>query len=346
MPLVALLIIAAAGVGCAQPAAAAQPSKYTVRVAARLRPLPLNRDETAAAPAPGGDARTGRAAVLPLHQRLQLIQAREACSHSESRRWLWQSRGGQRDAWAAAEAKVPDSRRADGEMADDAGGGGWQPTEADGIVRPCVLSADAGEGGHVLMCCPSGAGIRRFGMDHVLTESASQEDAYRAAAGDTVKEFLGGRSACIFAYGQTGSGKSHTIFGATDESACAVASCASAACTEAGVVPRACSEVLAEARSICARGGVARVSLSMVELFGEVITNLLAPKDEAEVPTPLAAPRLQARRTRQKPIMASAVLRGMHALPVNSPENCAALLAQGMNLRSGAHRGSRISNMY
>lgn len=333
----ALLACGHVGVGSAPNEQVAVPAKYSVRVSARLRPLP--RDDTPATSA-ANDAQSK--VVLPLHQRLQLIQAREQCSRTDSRRLLWQSRGGQQDAWAAAEARVPSqgtTRKVDDdeEMGED--GGGWRPTDVDGAARACVLSAEAGEGGHVLMCCPAGAGIRRFSMDHVLPECASQEETYLAAAGDAVKEFLEGRSACIFAYGQTGSGKTHTIFGATDESACAVSNVAAAACSEAGIIPRACSQVLAESRKICARGGVARVSLSMLELYGEAITDLLAPEDEADRDAtslpPAAEPKARsAGKKGKRPIMAAAVLRGMHARPVQTPEECEELLEQGFKHRS------------
>ena len=336
MLLVALLV-SHGGVGSAPNEQALGHSKYSVRVSARLRPLP--RDDASAA---SGAMNAPGNVVIPLHQRLQLIQAREQCSRTDSRRRLWQSRGGQQDAWSAAEARVPnpvEGEEADADAAMREDGGGWRAKETDGAARACVLSSESGEGGHVLMCCPAGAGIRRFSMDHVLAEYASQEETYLAAASDAVKEFLEGRSACIFAYGQTGSGKSHTIFGATDESASAVSKSSAAACAEAGIVPRACSQVLAEAREICARGGGARVSLSMVELFGEAITDLLAPQDTADahaaaLPAPPAPKARPAGKARQRPIMAAAVLRGMHALPVQTPEECGALLARGFNLRS------------
>ena len=98
----ALLACGHVGVGSAPNEQVAVPAKYSVRVSARLRPLP--RDDTPATSA-ANDAQSK--VVLPLHQRLQLIQAREQCSRTDSRRLLWQSRGGQQDAWAAAEARVP-----------------------------------------------------------------------------------------------------------------------------------------------------------------------------------------------------------------------------------------------
>jgi len=302
--------------------APARERKYNIRVCARLRPL------GAEALASASEAGRGHV-VLPLHQRLQLIQATEHCNRTESQRRLWESRGGLPDAWTAAAAKVPRDAGDDAAMEEDRDGGGWRAKEADQGVSACVLSTAGGPGGHVLMCCPAGAGIRRFAMDHVLTDAASQEETYVAAAGEAVQRFIAGQNACIFAYGQTGSGKSHTMFGATDETSYAVPLSAAGACAEAGVVPRACGQVLAEARAISESGGHASVSLSMVELYGESITDLLAQQ-------PVTGNATGTIIGRQKPIVAAAVLRGRHSVPVHTHEECAAALARGISNRKRA----------
>lgn len=315
--------------------------KFSIRVCARLRPLP-----------PDGAAAHDRArVVLPLHQRLQLIQAHERCNRTESQRRLWEPRGGLTDAWAAANV-VHDKETAGGdgadiEMKEGADEGGWRETEADQGIGACILSAAAGNDGHVLMCCPAGAGVRRFAMDHVLTSASTQEETYAAAASEVVRQFLAGQNACIFAYGQTGSGKSHTMFGATDEASSAVPSCAAEACAEAGIVPRACSEILAEARSICDRGGHASVSLSFVELYGESINDLLSnqPDSEAATAPPAPEPSTTSAAPRPKAIVAAAVLRGRHAVSVRTPAECSVALAHGIRNRKRAGKNSQNSSL-
>ena len=324
----------------------AKRNQHRVRVVARLRPQPQQEDTP---------ARPRQRTVLPLHQRLQLIQAREQCNRTASRRRLWEPRGGRADAWMSAQARVPE-QGGDDERMSEAEADGWRETEADAALNACVLSAAPGENGHVLMCCPAGAGIRQFALDHVLPAGASQADTYVAAAAEAVRQFVGGRHACIFAYGQTGSGKSHTIFGASDEASAAVPPSAAAADPAAGIVPRACSDVLAAARELRARGGSVQVAISLVELYGESITNLLAEDPTMAAPpgsstgggtgttahastpgtsTGVAVPEPNGQPLR-KPVVAAGVLRGRYATAVESEHECSALLLRGLSARRRA----------
>ena len=52
----------------------------------------------------------------------------------------------------------------------------------------------------------------KFTFDQVLVES-SQEEMYKHAAKDTVKQFTKGFNGTIFAYGQSGSGKTFSMLG-------------------------------------------------------------------------------------------------------------------------------------
>ena len=52
----------------------------------------------------------------------------------------------------------------------------------------------------------------KFTFDKVLLET-SQEEMYKMAAKDTVKQFTNGYNGTIFAYGQSGSGKTFTMLG-------------------------------------------------------------------------------------------------------------------------------------
>ena len=136
--MVALLLVAASGVGAGS--GSAQPARersYSVRVCARLRPLPPDE-----ASAPGAQQR--KPVVLPLHQRLQLLRASQHCNQTDAQRRLWESRGGLADPYVAAAVKVPRGDDADVEM--DATTGGWREKEEDGAgVSACVLSSAGGQ---------------------------------------------------------------------------------------------------------------------------------------------------------------------------------------------------------
>jgi hypothetical protein len=321
---------------CGSALAVGRGNKYKVRVTVRMRPLPPDAFTAAL------QHDQGKRTVLPLHQRLELIRAHAQCNRTDSQRRLWESRGGIADAWAEAEARVPDGKviDADVDMRNGKEAGGWRGGEEDMATRACVLSTAGGEGGHVLMCGPSGMGIRRFVVDHVLTETSSQEDTYAAAALETVNRFLGGQSACIFAYGQTGSGKSYTMLGASDEAAVNIPGCSAGVCAGAGIVPRVCGKVFEETRALHAQGGQGNVSISIVELYGEDIADLLAPDLHVATPpspaSPTHAPAAPAHRPKRPRILPVAVLRGRYAVRVTSPEECAATLSMGMRARRRA----------
>lgn len=331
--------------------ALARERAYNIRVCARLRPLPPDAfsAETDSAQTYAFSSQR-KHVVLPLHQRLLLLRASQHCNQTDAQRLLWESRGGLADPFSAAAVKVPRGDDADVEMAEGGATGGWRETPGDEAVNACVLSTAGGAAGHILMCCPAGAGIRQFTLDHVLTADASQPETYAAAASECVERFLAGQNACIFAYGQTGSGKSHAMFGASDESAHSVSGQADACPEASGITPRACSEVLAEAAAIRARGGSANVSLTFVELYGETISDLLADNQDSTQDSETDAPRHSSsvstrppahrvKDGRARPILAPAVLRGRHAVHVQTPEECAGVLARGLRNRKQAATG-------
>ena len=56
---------------------------------------------------------------------------------------------------------------------------------------------------------------RTFRFDHILSESASQEEVFDSVASGVVDRCLDGFNGTIFAYGVTGSGKTHTVEGSS-----------------------------------------------------------------------------------------------------------------------------------
>ncbi|XP_038616138.1 kinesin-like protein KIFC2 isoform X2 [Tachyglossus aculeatus] len=100
---------------------------------------------------------------------------------------------------------------------------------------------------------------RRFCLDRVFPPQATQEEVFLELE-PTVLSCLSGYSVCIFAYGQTGSGKTYTMEGPSEDP---------------GIGPRALRALF---RELGAEGGPARprVRVSMVEIYNEVIRDLLA----------------------------------------------------------------------
>ena len=140
----------------------------------------------------------------------------------------------------------------------------------------------------------------------MLDERAEQRRVYQGVAQDSVASALNGLNACVLAYGQTGSGKTHTVFGpdgaigealASSEKAAARSrrraamaaahgahggafgggfGAASALPQSAGLVLRACEEVLACAAAPGPACASLAVTASYVQIYNDEVTDLLS----------------------------------------------------------------------
>ena len=123
----------------------------------------------------------------------------------------------------------------------------------------------------------------------LLDGKASQMEVYVKAAQDAVVRALNGLNACVLAYGQTGSGKTHTTLGRMAPSRRRRARSAapprgdgggprlpSVLPPSAGVVLRACEEVLSVRSVPGACCDDLRLSAQFVQIYDEHITDLLA----------------------------------------------------------------------
>ncbi|XP_044309174.1 kinesin-like protein KIFC2 [Varanus komodoensis] len=121
----------------------------------------------------------------------------------------------------------------------------------DGCVRACYKGKE-----------------RTFRLDKVFLPQATQEEVFRELE-PLVASCLQGCSACVFAYGQTGSGKTHTMEGVPGDP---------------GINQRALEALF---REMEAKDGAwtFSVSLSMVEMYNEVLRDLLAvdPQEKLDV---------------------------------------------------------------
>ena len=277
----------------------------SVKVSVRMRP------RGAGAARADGEARRG-AVVLPLHQRLRIIKAQkgEGCTTSDAMRTLMRDSGREieasRSPWADAEVVSDGSDGGSAEAEREAGVMRTQsrdapralkdvtndekerndkrhhlakedsapPSRSDpaaGFEFACgVLSIDEREG-RVLAVAP-GVGLREFAFDAVFGESATQAEVYEKSARPLVADFLNGFNGAMLVYGQTGSGKTHTMFGTDADDALGSAE-------TAGIVPRACEEILNAVRwrSTEAGGGISwSLAASYVEVYGQDVFDLLA----------------------------------------------------------------------
>ena len=131
-------------------------------------------------------------------------------------------------------------------------------------VRAGVLSA---RGNSVVVCAPN-AGVREFVLNSVLSATAQQSCVYDETGRRVVTGFLNGVNGTIFMFGQTGSGKTYTMFGPVVDD-----SLASGA--DAGLVPRAISEIFDMLEKCSQRGIEAILTMAYVEVLGKEVVNLL-----------------------------------------------------------------------
>ncbi|XP_070088670.1 kinesin-like protein KIF19 [Equus caballus] len=102
---------------------------------------------------------------------------------------------------------------------------------------------------------------KAFIFDTVFDQHASQEDVYRATTQQLVEGVISGYNATVFAYGPSGAGKTHTMLG-TD--------------TEPGIYLRTLADLF-QAIEESRDGADCRVSMSYLEIYNEVIRDLLNP---------------------------------------------------------------------
>jgi len=101
-----------------------------------------------------------------------------------------------------------------------------------------------------------------FDFDHVFSTDASQEAVFEEIA-LLIQSALDGYKVAIFAYGQTGSGKTHTMAGEPGDE---------------GVIPRAVDLIFAEVQELRQRGWHFEVHATLLEVYNEVVHDVLAAK--------------------------------------------------------------------
>uniref|UniRef100_A0A7S2WFN9 Kinesin motor domain-containing protein n=1 Tax=Rhizochromulina marina TaxID=1034831 RepID=A0A7S2WFN9_9STRA len=209
----------------------------------------------------------GQQFFLPLHQRLQLIRARDKDSQSAFKT-LCEEGGWFSEAW-----KKPVAGGAEDKTEED--GEEEKGSTAAGMASAHIHRLDPGTG-KVFAMAP-GVGLREFNFDHVIADNGSQSSVFESSARALLTDFLNGYNATILVYGQTGSGKTFTMFG--DEVACSSEDHHGLpkyfASGVRGIVPRAAAEVVAAVQTRRSAGLEARLFVSYVQVYGNEVTDLL-----------------------------------------------------------------------
>ena len=116
----------------------------------------------------------------------------------------------------------------------------------------------------------SGTGVRPFQFANVYDGGASQRAVFDGSVGDSVVAALNGFNASVLCYGQTGSGKTHTSFGPDGALASAIDD-VDRVPESAGIVVRACAELLRAKAALAARGVHVTLTAQFVEIYDEQV---------------------------------------------------------------------------
>ena len=163
-------------------------------------------------------------------------------------------------------------------------------------------------------------------FDAALGPAASQSEVYEQAYG-VVKGALAGVNGTIFAYGQTGSGKTYTMFGGM------VADEPAAAPTEArGVAPRVLEDVFAHAAARAADNIRVAISISLVELYNEVLSDMLVVKTRGGGGAQQAP--AEPLSLREDKTSGAVYVHGLTEVPVLSPAHAARLVEKALRERA------------
>jgi len=163
-----------------------------------------------------------------------------------------------------------------------------------------VLSVTPGQQGSVLTVSP-GIGLRSWEFANVFDQQSAQQDVYERCGMRLAIGLVNGASGALIVYGQTGSGKTHTMFGPPNRAD--------------GLLPKVADEVLAALELRRASGFEVHLAVSLIEVFGQDVSNLLGGE--------IGANRAQNQRMSQK-----YVLEGRCDEPVPDRETFLSLLAR------------------
>eukprot|EP00929_Paragymnodinium_shiwhaense_P020589 TRINITY_DN13679_c0_g1_i1.p1 TRINITY_DN13679_c0_g1~~TRINITY_DN13679_c0_g1_i1.p1 ORF type:complete len:408 (+),score=90.77 TRINITY_DN13679_c0_g1_i1:110-1333(+) len=148
------------------------------------------------------------------------------------------------------------------------------PAGDEGIIEvvpgmgQIAIRKDAATGGNEFLSSQQGR-IEARSFDQVFGPEATQAEVFEWSCEPLLSEAIqSGRSATVFVYGATGAGKTHTMFGGS-------------ASVDRGLILRAIPEVFRCVDEVSAEAadGSYEVTVSFLELYNEVVRDLLQPQE-------------------------------------------------------------------
>ena len=124
---------------------------------------------------------------------------------------------------------------------------------------------------------------KTFAFDGVYDEKSTQKQVYDSVVRPVVDEVLQGYNCTVFAYGQTGTGKTHTMEGDVTQAPGGVMQ------PNAGIIPRAVTQVF---KYLDENEFEYTVRISVVELYNEELSDLIASADDGSTAGSLRKLRL------------------------------------------------------
>ncbi|CAM9282190.1 unnamed protein product, partial [Hapterophycus canaliculatus] len=162
---------------------------------------------------------------------------------------------------------------------------------------------------------------RRRRFDHVFGADSTQEQVYKSTTFPLVQRCLEGYNATVLAYGQTGSGKTFTVGNAYT---------VNGSPEDAGIIPRAVTDLFARMDKLRAEGVKASVHASFLEVINEEIKDLIGASTAGGVGA--AAAGLALRENAQGEVTVA----GLSKHEIHSAENLQSLLERGALCRTTA----------
>ena len=233
--------------------------------------------------------------VLPLNQQLALLRlSHHLPSNRAAVKLLWNMQH------QKANTNPEDSRPGEGGTFISEHSSDSTHLQKNAVIKTGIQKVDH-QNNRVIVMDPS-SGLKEVPFDNVLPVNVSQEVCYRKIGHPSIRDVLCGYNATVFMYGQTGSGKTHTMTGTSENP---------------GMLPRALQELFhaVEDRRKNSHNPIqSEVSVSYIEVFGGAITDLLR-RSQKVAKNMAAAHRF--------------VLEGYASYPMESLEQCMAVLAEG-----------------
>ncbi|CAM9178600.1 unnamed protein product, partial [Scytosiphon promiscuus] len=159
---------------------------------------------------------------------------------------------------------------------------------------------------------------RRRKFDHVFGADSTQEQVYKNTTFPLVQRCLEGYNATVLAYGQTGSGKTFTVGNAYT---------VNGSPDDAGIIPRAVTDLFERMDKLRAEGVKASVHASFLEVINEEIKDLIGMSTAGA-----AAAGLALRENAQGEVTVA----GLSKHEIHSAENLQGLLERGALCRTTA----------